>query len=73
MFNPKVGTITIAAGERGSDYEIMSKSDMAVIQENKPGETAGIGDKKTNGDTSRGSLESRVERLEKWMESFKSR
>ncbi len=54
----KGGTITVTAGERGADYEIMSDSDMASI--------AGGGD-------SSSSLESRVERLEKWMNSFKSR
>jgi hypothetical protein len=58
----KGGTITIAAGERGADYEIMSEGDMARI-------SGGI----AYGSSPSGSLESRVERLEKWMNSFKSR
>ena len=57
----KGGTITVAAGERGADYQIMSKGDMARI-------SGGIAE-----GTPRESLESRVERLEKWMNSFKSR
>ena len=58
----KGGTITVAAGERGADYQIMSKGDMARI-------SGGI----SYGSAPGGSLESRVERLEKWMKSFKSR
>ena len=58
----KGGTITVTAAERGADYEIMSKSDMASI-------SSGI----TYGSASGGSLESRVDKLEKWMNSFKSR
>jgi len=58
----KGGTITIAEGERGADYEIMSQSDMARI-------SGGIAYGGSSGD----SLESRVERLEKWMSSFESR
>ncbi len=54
--------ITVAAGERGEDYEIMSASDMARIS----GGIAYAG-------TPQESLESRVERLEKWMNSFKSK
>jgi urea transport system substrate-binding protein len=58
----KGGTITIAAADRGADYEIMSDADIARIG-------AGI----AYGSAPGGSLESRVERLEKWMNSFESR
>jgi hypothetical protein len=58
----KGGTITIAEGERGADYEIMSQDDMARI-------SGGLAYGGSSGD----SLESRVERLEKWMSSFESR
>ncbi len=54
----KGGTITIAEGERGADYELMSKTDMASI---------------AAGNASSYLLESRVDRLEKWMKSFKKR
>lgn len=58
----KGGTVTIDPGERGSDYEIMSKSDAARI-------SGGIAYAGTPSE----SIESRVERLEKWMNSFKER
>ena len=55
----KGGTITIAEGERGADYQIMSDDDMARISAGEPAPGP--------------SIESRVERLEKWMNSFKSK
>ncbi len=77
---PKGGTVTdLKPGQRGSDYEIMTVADQGRIKDT--GTMTGDVDASETlaafaakpAIAAEGSLESRVERLEKWMNSFKKR